>query len=154
MKKIYERNLNSSVCANDKGELIIKASLLDLNHSMRVTITVDTKTDLIVEASADITKAPLTICQKTLDRVQSIVGLKLERGINKRLAKALGGPCGCTHLYELALNAVRLSFNIKLGREFNWDEWVSRTLDEDKFIENARPHLENSCLPFKTDKES
>lgn len=147
--KIYERNINSAVHRIGPKHLLVSASLLDLNHSMRVEIRVNMESDEIEDAVAEITKAPLGICQEPITRVKAIIGLKIARGINKDLVRTLGGPLGCTHLYELALHAVRLAFNMKLGMKFNWEEWISRSVSEKDFVKMAMPHLRNSCRPFK-----
>ncbi len=156
--KIYERNINSTVRKTSDHELVVSTSLLDLNHSMRVELKIDLNRNVIQEADAEITKAPLQICSYPLQKVKSLVGLKVERGINKRLAALVGGSEGCTHLYELALNAVRLAFNVKLGMQFDWDQWTARTIPDDEFLKKARPVLQGSCFPFgpngtKTDQE-
>ncbi len=145
---IYERNINSTVRKISDHELIVSTSLLDLNHSMRVELKIDLKHNLIKEADAEITKAPLQICSYPLQKVKNLVGLKVERGINKRLASLVGGSQGCTHLYELALNAVRLAFNVKLGMQFDWDQWTSRTIPDEEFLKKAQPVLQGSYSPF------
>ena len=75
--------------------------------------------------------------------------MKLERGINKRITQTLAMPEGCSHLNELALNAVSMAINAKLGLSLDWDEWVERRHSEKEFIAGAMPLLKNSCLPFK-----
>src|ERR1035437_1562772 len=110
--KIYERNINSFVKKLDENTIVTEASLLDLNHSMRVALTIDLKTRKIIKSEALMLKAPLGICDSTTALMKDLEGLVLERGINKKLITALAHADGCTHLYELALNAVRLSFNV------------------------------------------
>ncbi|MEW6455609.1 MAG: DUF2889 domain-containing protein [Acidobacteriota bacterium] len=150
--EIYERNINSSVRKLNEKYIVTEASLLDLSHNMRVELKINLETSVIEEASAQILKAPFQVCNYTLENIKRIEGFKIERGINKKLINALGKSDGCTHFYELALEAVRLSFNVMLGIRFNWKEWVSRTVNEEEFIKMAMPYLKNSCLPFKTDE--
>ena len=147
--QMYERNINSTVTRLDADHILTQASLLDLNHSMRVALTINLKTREIVDAKSEIMKAPLKICNSTNDLVTKLKGLKIERGINRKLVEALGTSDGCTHLYELALNAVRLTFNIFIGLQFDWDEWLTKKLEDDDFIRKATPHLKGACRPFK-----
>lgn len=147
--KIYERNINATVRKCDDLYLIVETSLLDLNHSMRVELKINTQNDIIESAIAEITKAPLKICEYPLSQIKKLEGLKIERGINRKLVEAVGGPNGCTHLYELSLNAVRLIFNVKLGMSFDWQQWTSRTIPDDEFLTKAKPVLKGSCYPFK-----
>lgn len=153
MKILFERNINSVVKQVDKDHILTEASLLDLNHSMRVTLKIHLKTREIVQANADISKAPLKFCDQTLQLVKKLEGHKIERGINQKLLSFLGKSDGCTHLYELALNAVRLSFNIFIGLGYDWNEWINRKLPDAEFTAKAMPHLQNTCLPFKVDNK-
>ncbi|MCB0365281.1 MAG: DUF2889 domain-containing protein [Bdellovibrionaceae bacterium] len=147
--KIYERNLNSSVRKVDEDHIMVETSLLDLNHSMRVEILVNTKTNVIENAVSETTKVPLKACDVPQGHINNIIGLKIERGINRKLIQILGGCDGCTHLYELALTSVRLTFNVLMGLRYDWEQWVSRSLSDDEFTKQATPHLKGSCYPFK-----
>lgn len=147
--KIYERNLNSSVRKVDEDHIVVETSLLDLNHSMRVEILVNTKTNVIENAVSETTKVPLKACDVPQGHIKNIIGLKIERGINRKLIQILGGCGGCTHLYELALTSVRLTFNVLMGLRYDWEQWVSRSLSDEEFTKQATPHLKGSCYPFK-----
>lgn len=147
--QLYERNINSTVRKIDDEHIVTEASLLDLNHSMRVGITIHLKTRKIVDAEAVILRAPLRICDNTVALPKKLIGLKIGRGINTELFKILGGGDGCTHLYELALNAVRLTFNVMIGMQFDWGEWISKSLTDDEFVKKAKPFLKGACLPFR-----
>ena len=147
--QIYERNINSTVTRIDEDHIVTQASLLDLNHSMRVMLTINIKTRLIAEAEAQILKAPLQVCNSTTDLLAKLKGVKIDRGINRTLVEALGSENGCTHIYELALNAVRLSFNVLIGQKFDWNEWLTKTLSDEDFVKKAMPYLKGACRPFK-----
>ncbi|MBI2606456.1 MAG: DUF2889 domain-containing protein [Deltaproteobacteria bacterium] len=147
--ELYERNINSSVRKTGPDTILTEASLLDLNHSMRVSLEINLQTREIVKADAIILKAPLRACDNTVELVKKLVGLKIGRGINRKLIEHLGQSDGCTHLYELALNAVRLSFNVMVGMRFNWKEWIAKSLSDADFVKIAMPYLKNTCRPFK-----
>lgn len=149
MSEIYERNINVAVSKPNEKEIVTKASLLDLNHNIRVELTVDVATKMIIDAEAQMVKAPFTICQLTLKKIQDIVGLKIERGIHKKLVDALGHADGCTHMVDLTMEAVRLSANVLLGFTRFDEEWRERKLTDQEFIAQVKPILKNSCLPFK-----
>jgi len=147
--EIYERNINAAVSKDGDDYITTKASLLDLNHNMRVQIRVRVADRTIVAAEAQMTKTPFAICGRTARFIDSMVGLKIERGVTRRLADLLGRSEGCTHLFELAVEAVRLSSNVLLGFETGDQEWRERKLSDEEFIEKAKGFLANSCLPFK-----
>ena len=149
--EIYERNINASVRRDEEDLIRTKASLLDLNHNMRVEIVVRISDRTIIDANAQMIKTPFLICMQTARFAEKIKGLKIERGITKRLADLMGRSEGCTHLYELAVEVVRLSSNVLLGFETGDEEWRERKLSDEEFIEKAKGFLANSCLPFKVD---
>jgi len=149
--EIYERNINAAVSREGKDLIRTKASLLDLNHNMRVEILVRVSDRTILDARAEMTKTPFKICDQTAHFVENLIGLKIERGITRRIAGLFGRSEGCTHLFELAVEAIRLSSNVILGFETGDIEWRERKLSDEEFIEKAKGFLANSCLPFKVD---
>ena len=151
MTEIYERNINVSVSKINEELILTKASLLDLNHNIRVELTVHVPTKTIREAKAVMVKSPFKICQLTLSKMQNVVGLKIERGVHGRLVDAVGRAEGCTHMVDLTMEAVRLSANVLLGFSRQDEEWRDRKLTDEEFIAQVKPILKNSCLPFKDD---
>jgi len=150
--EIYERNINASVRRDGDDHIRTKASLLDLNHNMRIEIRVRVSDRTIVDAQAQMVKTPFQICGQTAKFARNMIGLRIERGITRKLAGLFGRSEGCTHLYELGVEAVRLSSNVMLGFETGDVEWRERRLSDEEFIEKAKGFLANSCLPFKLDK--
>ena len=147
--EIYERNINAAVRRDGDDFIRTKASLLDLNHNMRIEIKVRIADRKIVDSQAQMVKTPFMICGQTAKFAGKLVGLTIERGVTKKIADLMGRSEGCTHLYELAIEAVRLSSNVLLGFETGDEEWRERRLSDDEFISRAKEFLKNSCLPFK-----
>ena len=56
MKDIYERNINLAVARKNDHEILTKATMLDLNHHIRVELTIDLQTETIVHADSQMTK--------------------------------------------------------------------------------------------------
>ena len=150
MTEIYERNINISVSRKNDREIVTKATMLDLNHHIRVELTIDLQSETITDAQAQMTKAPYSICQLTVNAIRKIVGLKIERGIHKQLVDTLGHADGCTHMVDLAMEAVRLSANVMVGLTKVGPEWFDPgKLSEEQMIERVKPILKDTCLPFK-----
>lgn len=150
--ELYERNINASVSQDGPDHIRTKASLLDLNHNMRVEVRVRIQDRIIVAADGQITKAPFKVCGQTTKFVNNLVDLRIERGVLKKIVHLLGRSRGCTHIYELCAEAIRLSSNVLLGFEVGQEEWRERKLPDEEFIKRARSFLADSCLPFKTDR--
>jgi len=151
--EIYERNINAAVRSDGDDYILTKASLLDLNHNMRIEIKVRISDRMIVEAEAQMTKTPFLICHQTAHFARNMTGLRIERGITHKLSELFGRSEGCTHLYELAVEAIRLSSNVLLGFETGDQEWRERKLSDEEFMQRAKGFLQNSCLPFKVARE-
>ncbi len=153
MKDIYERNINLAVARKNDREICTKATMLDLNHHIRVELTIALQTERIINSESQMTKVPYGVCQFALHNIKSIEGLKIERGINKKLSDKLGRADGCTHMVDLAMEAVRLSANVMMGLNKVGDEWFDRGLrTEEEMIARVKPYLKNTCLPFKEEE--
>jgi hypothetical protein len=152
MTDIYERNINIAVARKNKHEILTKATMLDLNHHIRVEITINLQNETIIDAQAQMTKVPYSLCQLTLTNLKRIIGLKVARGIHKQLVDKLGHAEGCTHMVDLAMEAVKLSANVMVGLTKVGPEWFDRgELSEQQMIDRVKPILQNTCLPFKED---
>lgn len=153
MQDIYERNINIAVSRKNEHEIVTKATMLDLNHHIRVELTINLQNETITDAQAQMTKVPYSICQLTLGNLKKIIGLKIQRGIHKQLVDKLGHAEGCTHMVDLAMEAVKLSANVMVGLTKVGPEWFDRgELSEQQMIDRVKPILQNTCLPFKEEQ--
>jgi len=90
----------------------VKAVLLDPFHHIELNLELraPSPTDLsIAKASAVMERVPYPVCREPLGRVPQLVGLKVERGLRRKVTRLLGGPEGCVHLVELTMEGVRLA---------------------------------------------
>jgi len=153
MTEIYERSITITVSRKNEHEIVTRASMLDLNHLISLELVIDLSSETIVGATAEMPKVPYKICQFTLRNMDRIIGLKIQRGIHKQLADRLGHADGCTHLVDLAMEAVRLSANVLVGLTKVGPEWFNPgELSEHEQIERVKPVLQNTCLPFKDEQ--
>ncbi len=153
MTDIYERNINVTVSRLNDGEILTRASMLDLNHHIRLELKIELATETIMDASAHMVKVPYGVCQLTVKNISRLVGLRIERGINKNIVNALGHAGGCTHLVDLSMEAVRLSANVIVGLTKVGEEWFHPSGSDEDRIARVKPILKNSCLPFKEASE-
>lgn len=150
--EIYQRNINLVINELGKGRVAVSASMLDLDHVIRLNFVVNPDTKQIVESSAQMVKVPLSACNRTMAKVKGLEGLYIQRGINKEIVHHLGGDTGCVHLVELAINAVSLASATLIG----WGSVITgrqefEALTEDEKIRLAMPFLRNTCLAYKED---
>ncbi len=150
MNDVFERNINIRLYPIDKNTVIVAASLLDLHHSISTEIKVDLSTQQIVDADVKMIRVPYSGCQKAVVNIRKIVGFKIERGVNKKIADALGHSTGCTHIVEIIQNAMRFSASMLIGVRTGYGKIdKNRESSEEDRIANVMPYLKNTCIVFK-----
>ncbi len=154
LRELYQRNLNVTVEHADHDHILVQASLLDLDHSIRFSMKVHNASKAITEASAQMIRVPFQKCRETVPLAGSIAGLVIERGINRSLANALGRNTGCMHLVELAMTAARMAAAVLVEAEGGLvDRESFEALGEEERIAIGMPFLKNTCLVFRVEDE-
>jgi hypothetical protein len=148
---VSKRDIGIEAFELENGNLMLEASLLDPYHLIRLTLDIEPRTKTIIRAESEFTSHPHTLCPIVAGKANSLVGLKIERGITKAISETIGGHEGCVHLKELALEVVNfaatslIGYNLGFGlmsREFN-------ILDEKERFEVTKVLLSNSCHIYK-----
>lgn len=155
LNELYQRNINVTVERDaDPEYIIVHSSLLDLDHSIRFSMKVHARTKRIEQASAQMIRVPFRKCRETLPLTEKIAGLVIERGINRKLADALGHDTGCMHLVELSMTAARMAAAVLVEAQRGLaDREHFEALSEEERIAIGMPHLKNTCLVFRVPEE-
>ncbi len=69
-------------------------------HDITVRLVLDSELE-IHAADAEMRATPFDICPGAAGALQSLVGLRIGAGWNKRVRELLGGATSCTHIVEL-----------------------------------------------------
>ncbi|NUM51969.1 MAG: DUF2889 domain-containing protein [Flavobacteriales bacterium] len=134
------------------GNLMLEATLLDPYHLIRLNIHINPNTKEIVHAKSEFGNHPHAACPLVAAKATSLIGLKIERGITRKVSERIGGSEGCIHLRELTLETINFAATALIGydegfglmsRDFN-------LLDEQKKFELSKHLLNNSCYVYKT----
>ena len=122
-------------------------------HHMKVRVTVDR--EMKVHAAEALTIAgPYAICPTANDVFADIVGLTIGPGWRRRVAAAIGGRHGCTHITELMGVIGTIAFQTRYGEEARQRrQTVAATGTETaKARSEARASvLANSCVAYAVD---
>ncbi len=155
LSELYQRNINVTVERGDDPDyIIVHSSLLDLDHSIRFSMKVHARTKRIEQASAQMIRVPFRKCRETLSLTEKIAGLVIERGINRKLADALGHDTGCMHLVELSMTAARMAAAVLVEAQRGLvDREHFEALSEEERIAIGMPFLKNTCLVFRMPEE-
>lgn len=106
--KIFTRTKHITCDRTADNILETRAGLLDTVHELELLITADIARREILKASAVILRAPYLICAEAAGRAEGLAGLKIDQPqISSRIVDLVGGPQGCSHLIDLALDAVK-----------------------------------------------
>jgi len=151
---IFQRSIHSNVKKIDDDHLQVTSSLLDLEHSFHLELTIRISTRTIEIAKASMSMAPLTLCCSALDGFFRLEGLIIDRGIIKEMRSRLGGSKGCAHLMELLNDAVRLTSMLLIGDSVGYRPELKRTMTEEEIIAQGKKTLRNTCLVFASEEEA
>jgi hypothetical protein len=145
---IFQRSIHLNAKKIDDDHLQVSSSLLDLEHSFHLELTVRVSTHTIESAKVSMSKAPLTKCFSVIERFAQLEGLSIERGIIKEMHTRIGGPKGCIHLMELLNDVVRFTSMLLLGQAMGYRPETRGTMTEDEIIAQGMKKLRNTCLVF------
>jgi hypothetical protein len=146
---ILERNINIHTKKLENNIILVRSSILDLHHSMFFEMKVDISTREIIYVDAEMVKVPYPECRDAITNLQEIVGLRLERGLAKRLAEILGKSSGCTHMLEIAITASRTASYAILNILSEGKKWKDIMATDGERYDVVRSYLDNSCIVFK-----
>ncbi|MGC6454409.1 MAG: DUF2889 domain-containing protein [Candidatus Puniceispirillaceae bacterium] len=122
-------------------------------HHMKVRVTVDR--DMKVHAAEALTIAgPYAICPTANDVFADLVGLTIGPGWRRRVAAAIGGRHGCTHITELMGVIGTIAFQTRYGEEARQRrQTVAATGMETAKARSAERAnvMANSCVAYAVD---
>jgi hypothetical protein len=147
--EILERNINTQARRGPENTIIVKSSILDLHHNMFFEMKIDFDTKEIISVSAEMVKVPYPECKSALANVNDMIGLKLERGLVKKMAEILGKNTGCTHMLEIAIAASRTASYTILNILSDGKRWKEIMASDDEKYQVVKAYLDNSCIMFK-----
>ncbi len=117
-RHVHTRNIRAEVYARDDGLWDIEAELTDTKardfqlatgmraagdpiHRMRLTITIDTRLN-VIDARAEMLRVPYGgHCEAIEPDYGQLIGLNLMKNFRQQVRERLGGSHGCTHITEL-----------------------------------------------------
>lgn len=117
-RHVHTRNIRAEVYARDDGLWDIEAELTDTKtrdfqlatgmrvagdpiHRMRLTITIDTRLN-VIDARAEMLRVPYGgHCEAIEPDYGQLIGLNLMKNFRQQVRERLGGSDGCTHITEL-----------------------------------------------------
>lgn len=125
-------------------------------HHMKVRITITP--DLEITAAESLTIAgPYEVCPTANDVFANLVGLTIGPGWRRKVAAAIAGRHGCTHITELMGPVATIAYQTRYGEAARQDRNApADTLENDakNDTKTARSNnvLANSCVGYATEE--
>ena len=149
-KLLSKRDISINLFLLDNGNGVIEAIMSDIGHLIHLELGINSETKIIEKSKAELVIGPFAICQVVEELAEGLVGLKIERGVMKKVSEILGGKKGCVHLRELAFNAINFAANalVGVGEGFSLiHPSFSRKDPEARHLHSERL-LKNSCFAY------
>lgn len=118
----FERNITYRLNLAENGLLSLTASLGDRFHDITIEVLVDPQTLIVQTARADFRKYPSVDCPNAARAMQKLHGFVIGKGLNRKLAEALGGVEGCGNLRTLLGGLLPLALNARAAADCQNDE--------------------------------
>jgi hypothetical protein len=122
-------------------------------HHMKVRVTVDR--DMKVHAAEALTIAgPYAICPTANDAFQHIVGLTIGPGWRRKVAAAIGGRHGCTHITELMGVVGTIAFQTRYGEDARQRRQTVASTGMETATARSKERasaMANSCIAYAVD---
>lgn len=138
-------NYSSSVSVDQISEesVVIRVQRIDTHQEIYMSMEVNLADTVIKNIEAKFVRCPGGDCPQTAQKLQTLVGKPLGRGISKALRDGVLGSHGCAHLGEMVMDAARslVQANFTLRAiELGYDEHgMQKELDDS---------LKNTCHQY------
>ncbi|MFZ3101711.1 MAG: DUF2889 domain-containing protein [Desulfitobacteriaceae bacterium] len=145
---VFNRVLTVNVRTTDGKTVSVDGVFMDSYHELYLNIIVSMDDFTIVAANSECRRIPLPDCHHVQEQVKYLVGLKMAKGIRRKIQNTIGSDYGCTHMVELAMECVRTlvaaKYSLMRGEMSNAE--VMAKVEASSFFKG-------SCYHFRTKKE-
>ncbi|MDA8442202.1 MAG: DUF2889 domain-containing protein [Peptococcaceae bacterium] len=115
---LFNRVKSCSVEEIAPDKLEVKGLFIDSFHEICLRLEVNATDMVIVKAESEMIRVPQTYCREVAAVGANLEGIKIGPGATKAIQHAVGDAHGCTHVADLALDAIKavIQANFKLQR--------------------------------------
>jgi hypothetical protein len=106
-RTVFQRHKHVRICVDGAG-FVCDSGMQDNLHDIAVRLVLDAR-GRVSAATSRSGRLPYSgLCESPHARMQSLVGLSLTTAFVEQFAERIGGEQGCTHLFDLATDCLRL----------------------------------------------
>ncbi len=107
-KRVFWRNKRLTITQNLNGSYTCESAMQDTVHDILIGFTLD-QDGVIAGAHSRGLRLPYHgLCEDPQQRTATLNGLRVTTAYVKTFAAHIGGTSGCTHLFDLAIDCLRL----------------------------------------------
>ena len=151
---IYHRTKQVDIYPIEGDRFLIEAILQDEIHDVHAEVELVHPTLEIVAARSEVRNGPFTnICNMTHPNIESLVGMRVERGFTLEARKRVGGRGGCHRVSELVVEIAQAAYQLHFVRFFSSVPPEVREREDDPAARHRRvmtaiPGMRNTCFEW------
>ena len=154
VRAIYHRTKETNIYPLGGDRFLIEAFLQDEVHDVHAEVEIEHPSLEIVAARSEVRNGPFTnVCNLTHPNMESLVGLRVERGFTVEARKRVGGRAGCHRVSELVVEIAQAAYQLHFVRFF---QTVPKEVRERGDVPSKRhaavlgsiPGMRNTCYSY------
>lgn len=111
----FHRNIGLQLRKREDGSALLSGTIRDCYHDIALEVEVHIDTLTVQAIRVDFRKSPSPTCEKVSAQLETLVGMTIGPGMNRRLSEALSGSFGCGNLRNLLLSLLPLAINLSVA---------------------------------------
>ncbi len=150
MRLTAQRSIGVELYEAGPDDMVLVGTMLDDEHLIKLEMNVYLPDEQITRSRLDMIRVPFPVCREVESVAESLVGLRIERGVLNEISNRIGGRVGCSHIKELATNIVYFAASNLVRRRAGVDpmstDYVQKSPDERFAL--TKDLLRDSCLAY------
>ncbi len=150
MKLAAQRNFSIELYDLGADNMMVVGTMLDDEHLVKLEVNIYLPDEQITRSNLAMIQTPFPVCREVEGLAESLVGLRIERGVLSEITRRVGGRSGCSHIKELATNIVYFAASHLVRRRSGVDPMsteYARKPPEERFA-LTKELLRDSCLAY------
>jgi len=150
MNLMAQRNISIELFESGGDQVVVVGTMLDNEHLIKLEMEVYLPDEQITRSQLNMVRVPFPVCREVESVAESLVGLRIERGVLSEITRRVGGRVGCSHIKEIATNIVYFVASYLVSRRAGVEpmslDFVQRPPQE-RFV-LTKELLRDSCLAY------
>jgi len=141
----FKRDISYRLRVRENESISLIGTLRDCFHDIDMEIVVDGSSLIITDSRVTFHTAPSPHCEKVQNRLGLLNGVKIGKGLTRKLNAALGGSDGCGNLRTLLTGLLPLALNVKASAGVS---------DEKEVLDAIHFHLQGTCVGYPVEEKN